>query len=122
MGEESDEEGASSWVERSREKEKLIKKEKEFADAGDQFGLGDLVKQEFKSKERTYTEKDLKVFCVLLILSILLSLLLILLVILSNSLRIILILSFHNYISGFECGTFTSKFQGRSEHCFGDQR
>lgn len=62
LGEDSDEEGISSWVMKSREKEKALKIEKELNEAGDEFGLGDLVKKEFKPKERDYTEKDLKVF------------------------------------------------------------
>ena len=61
LGEESDEESASKWVEKSRHKETVLKREKELAQVGDEFGLGDLVKSEFKEKQKNYTEKDLKV-------------------------------------------------------------
>ena len=61
MGDESDEESASNWVQRSRQKEDVIKREKELSKVGEEFGLGDLVKNEFKEKEKTYSERDLKV-------------------------------------------------------------
>ena len=39
----------------------MLKREKELSEVGDQFGVGNLIKKEFKEKEQSYTEKDLKV-------------------------------------------------------------
>ena len=62
LGDVSDDESAANWVERSRQNERVIKQEKELSSVADEFGVSDLIKKEFKEKQKDYTEKDLKVW------------------------------------------------------------
>lgn len=69
MGEESDED-AATWIENMKRKQQQKlereKREKEFRDMDEQFGISNLVQNEIKMENQAkYTSKDLKVCAVI---------------------------------------------------------